>query len=85
MDNENRRDIEAGLHRMELRLMGMESKMNDKLTETKSEMRSRFHEIDLKFIRTNGKLGNMELTIKGGLVILGMVLVFSTIYIILLK
>jgi len=85
MDNENRRDIEAGLHRMELRLMGMESKMNDKLTETKSEMRSRFHEIDLKFIRMNGKLGNMELTIKGGLVILGMVLVFSTIYIILLK
>lgn len=85
MDYESRRDIEAGFHKMELRLMNMESKMHDRFIKTEGRIREGFHETNLKFIRMNSKLENTGMNMTGALVILGIIFVFSIIYIAILK
>lgn len=85
MDNESRRDMDAGFRRMELKLMDMESKMRDqfhkmnlKLIKAEGKASSRFHKMNFKVESTG-------MNMIGTLVIFGIILVFSTIYIIILK
>ena len=85
MDNESRRDMEAGFRRMELGLMDIESKMRDKFHEMNLKLMKMEGKANSRFHKLNSRVENTGMNMTGALVILGIIFVFSIIYIAILK